>query len=112
MRADQNPEIFADELSGMMLGYPVSKLFFSSASQEGAAGEIAKSKVLTLSIPTQSLLSACKLILDHAIENQELIHSAASVSEESILKILSEINPPNPSGTVENKTRKKQAKST
>lgn len=89
---EQYPEIFADELAGMMLGYPVSKLTFVTATQSGENGTIEKTKVLSLAIPTQSLLNSCKLILDNALENQELIISMASVSEEKVLAVLSTVS--------------------
>jgi hypothetical protein len=82
---EQYPEIFVDELGGLMLGYPISKLTFVAARQVGADGAVVKNKVLTLSISTQSLLNTCKLVLNNARENQELILTGASTSEEKLL---------------------------
>lgn len=90
MSTEQPPEIFADELAGMMLGYPISKLTFAAARQGAPNGEIEKAQVLTLSIPTLSLLTSCKLILDNAAENQELIVGVASSSQEKLFAFLGE----------------------
>lgn len=93
MSKEQHPEIFADELSGMMLGYPVSKLTFSAAKQSGNDGAVEKNNVLTLTLSTHNLLSACKLILNNASDNQDLILSGASTSEEKLLALLQSEEP-------------------
>lgn len=82
------PEIFVDELAGILLGYPTSKLTFVAARQVGTSGAIEKAKVLTLSISTQNLLNACNMVLDHAKENQALIINGASESTEKLLASL------------------------
>lgn len=88
MNKEQYPEIFSDELAGLMFGYPISKLTFVAVKQVGADGSAEKAKVLTLSIPTQSLLNACNLIMDNARKNQEIILGAASASEANLLASL------------------------
>ncbi|MEO6423619.1 MAG: hypothetical protein ABIR84_13355 [Candidatus Nitrotoga sp.] len=82
------PEIFADELAEIMLGYPISKLTFIAVKKFGTDGIIEKDQVLTLSIPTQSLLDACQMVLDNANRNQDFILNGASTSEGKLLKLL------------------------
>lgn len=88
MSKEQYPEIFADELAGIMFGFPISKLTFVAVKQVGADGAAEKAKVLTLTISTQALLNACNLVLDNARENQELILGGASASEAKLLESL------------------------
>jgi hypothetical protein len=85
---DLHTEIFADELGGILLSYPISKLTFVTAQQIGSGGDVEKIKVLTLTLSTQNLINACKLVLANARENQELILSSASVSEKKLLTLL------------------------
>jgi len=83
-----HPEIFADELAGIMLGYPTSKLTFAAIRQGGTNGEVAKTNVLTLSISTQVLIDACNLVLNHAKTNQDLILNSASESAGKLISSL------------------------
>lgn len=88
MNKEQHPEIFTDELAGIMFGYPVSKLTFVAVKQVGDDGSAEKTQVLTLTIPTQSLINACNLILDNARMNQKVILDGASTSEAKLLESL------------------------
>lgn len=88
MNKEQYPEIFTDELAGIMFGYPISKLTFVAVKQVGTDGSAEKAKVLTLTIPTQSLINACNLVLDNARKNQKVILDGASASEAKLLESL------------------------
>ena len=88
MDKEQYPEIFTDELAGLMLGYPISKLTFATVKQGKTDSSAEKVQALTLTIPTQSLLNACNLILDSARKNQGMILDGASTSEAKLLESL------------------------
>lgn len=85
MSKEQCPEFFADELGGIMLGFPMSKLTFSAIKNVGTDGSIDRANVITLAIPTQALFNACKAVMDKARHNQEMILGGASASEANLL---------------------------
>jgi hypothetical protein len=84
MSEQQIPEFYVDELSNIMLGYPTSKLTFSSIREIIKTGEGEKLNVLTIAIPTIMLVNACNFALSQVQANQSALIIAASEASENL----------------------------
>lgn len=61
-----NTEIYADEIDGVLVGYPVSKVRFVSTNSINNEGQPVSETVLMLAIPTDALIAGCKTIINNA----------------------------------------------
>lgn len=94
MSENQFPEIYADELAGIMLGFPMSKLTFTSSRQLGSDGKVIKTNVLTVTISTQSLIKGLNFAHDYVQENKlGLLASASEASENISISIQKNMTP-------------------
>lgn len=90
--SDKNlPEIFADSLSSVMVGYPISKISFRTATQN-LEGSFEYERNLVLAIPTASLAEACKVIIENFNENHEALTAGAKTHQIEFENILQSIN--------------------
>ncbi|QTR55405.1 hypothetical protein [Thiothrix unzii] len=82
-------ELYADSVKGMMIGYPISKITFSSI-QNTEDDQVESRKVVTLSMPTHALIKICATFIKSAEDNQGAILSAIKESEEKILEAINQ----------------------
>lgn len=80
-------EFYADDIGGIMIGYPISKITFSSV-QHAEKDQVESRKVITLSMPTHALIKVCSAFIKSAEDNQDAIISAIKESELQILKTI------------------------
>jgi hypothetical protein len=86
-------EVYVDQLGGIMLGYPTSKLTFVSLRQNQSSDPTNAAPdqrhAVTVTIPTQSLMNACNAISKSIRENQDALLENAQEStkllEEALL---------------------------
>ena len=87
-------EIFVDELDGVLVGYPMSKLRFVSFRGSDDDGQPISEQVLMLTIPTNELISMANYIIKNA-ENDASALSKMSVSATSeFQKMIQQIEKP------------------
>ena len=84
-------ELFADEMSAVMMGYPTTKLVFSSARIDTTSAALEKENVLVLTMPTLGVLGLCRQLLEAAMERNNMLLSASSTYERKLPTILREI---------------------
>lgn len=80
MSKDVPVEIFVDDLGGIMLGQPISKLTFVSMQQNGDPDSTPlQTPRVVITMTTQALINACNVILKNVHENKGgLVISAES----------------------------------
>jgi hypothetical protein len=83
-------EIFADGQSRLMLGYPVSKVFFHSQT-DGTAPDNSV-EVLRLAIPTTALIQLCNNVLATICNNRDAMIDAANFSAAQSMEIIRSLN--------------------
>ncbi len=69
---NESKEIYADEVISAMIGFPISKIIFSSVKKV-EDGKIEKVEAVTIAINTLSLLKGCNFILNSAKNASENI---------------------------------------
>lgn len=88
--ARQNaPEVYADGISQMMIGHPVSKVTFHSvldAANDGGK-EMRKAKLL-LTIPTASLLETALIVIQSCLETENALVGHFTEQQNARLKLL------------------------
>jgi hypothetical protein len=88
---DNKPEIFVDGLAGMAIGYPNTKLDFTSTVPRKAddkPGVESRIAVCTIVIPTTALLDIRNIIDQNLITNREFVINAATNHKELIERML------------------------
>lgn len=77
-------EVYVDQLGGIMLGYPTSKLTFVSLRQGQSSDPTNATPdqrhAVTVTMSTQSLINACNAISKNISENQEALLENAQES--------------------------------
>lgn len=81
-------EIYVDELTSLMLGYPISKISFSSTKQVTTVGDTKKTEVMTVAIPTNVLLQTCNFVVNHIQNNQEYLLNAAQENSKQLATLM------------------------
>lgn len=94
MNEQKVPEFYVDELSNMLLGYPISKLTFSTIGQAGASEQPNKERVLTIAISTASLAQACNFALTQIKANQNALIASASEGPDMLNNLIQGIELP------------------
>lgn len=88
MSNKQCVEIFADDIMGVMLGYPMSKLTFASSVQTEPNGKASKIPVVAITMSTQSMVTALNFVLEHVNMNKGSLMDSASESAGKMLNTL------------------------
>lgn len=90
-------EIYVDNLSGIMLGYPTSKLTFVTIRQdnpnndpENLATGPGPVPVLTVTMSTQTLINVCNAVLGDIRVNQDALLIATQNATKLLTESLSE----------------------
>lgn len=81
-------EIFADELDGVLVGYPISKIRFVSTMGIDDDGNQITEKVLTIAMPTEALIKACMEISKNAENDMGMLLEMAEESATSLRKAI------------------------
>jgi len=89
------PELFAEGLTQIMLGYPNSRLLLHTliAPKEGAKKEIRRA-VATLTIPTATLIELANLVLDAARRTGEQLLEFQAASGPRLATLLADAAAP------------------
>lgn len=71
-------EIYVDDLGGIMLGQPISKLTFVTMQQNGNPNDApVQMPRVVVTMTTQALINACKTILKNIEANREILIEGA-----------------------------------
>lgn len=86
----QTEEIYVDGLEGLILGYPISKVQFTSIApdQEGPSASPKQVPRLVVAIPTGVLLQACNAILNSVKSQRENMLEAVNTQHAAFVKSL------------------------
>lgn len=86
---DNLPEVFADGLVGLAVGYPNTKLTFTSTSLLGRKeGVDARNAVCTLVVPTATLINVVDTIGRALVEHEDFLMGANATFRDAIAKHL------------------------
>lgn len=77
-------EIYADDIDGVLIGYPMAKIRFNSTRGISENGEPIEETVLTVAIPLESLLKACRNIIDNAESDIDMLAKLAEGSVQGL----------------------------
>lgn len=82
--SDSQPfEIYVDEVTGMMLGYPMSKVSFATRRMMGSTNpQPVPALILTMS--TQTMIQMVDILTENIRVNESAILDAAGVSKDTL----------------------------
>lgn len=81
----QATEIYSDGLSQFMLGYPLSRLVFHTVNEPATTERKEQRKAnLVLTMPTQLLLEAAKLVMDSSAANKDTLLTMSTEQAEKL----------------------------
>lgn len=93
-------EVYVDDLGGIMLGYPTSKLTFVTLRQDSSIDPAnptpGQAPALTVTMSTQALINACNTILANVRSNQDVLVAATQKAAEVLTASLVEPQTPPP----------------
>lgn len=84
---NKSKEIYADEMSSAMIGFPLSKIIFASI-RKVEDGETIKEEVATITINTLSLLNGCRFIINNAQTNSDSLTLQADKMVELVKEMI------------------------
>jgi len=93
--SDDMPEFFADGISHMLMGNPITKLTFHSVTNPARPnndGVEHRKGVLLLTMPTAVLLEVCRNILSSAQSSIDNLSEGGKKIDARILKIMDGVN--------------------
>lgn len=86
--SELNNEIYVDRLKRVIVGYPMSKVEFLSVIDVGDDKKSITQKVVTITMPTASLVKTCRMILNNAEKDSAQLLDAAKVAVQNFAESL------------------------
>lgn len=87
--------LYADGFSGMMLGFPNSKILFHSVRNTGGAaidGFEQRVAIFEMALPTSALIELCRKVLIASADSQDVLIEGGSEILDRVKKMLSDVS--------------------